>query len=151
MSLEATKPIIFAGEFRHGIDPKNRVTIPSAWRAAEGSEVFVRVHSSGSHIVAMPPEQFHKKVAKIEGRTDINAGRQQQLIRQLSSGSQICSVDKQGRMVLPPEFCTKAGLQGEVILVGAYGQFEIWNAARWSEQQVAEETENEDLANELGL
>lgn len=153
MPLETTNSLIFTGDFRHGIDRKNRVTIPSAWRAEEGSDVFVRVHRSGTHVVAMPREQLDKQVAKIEANTDIPAGVQQQLIRQLSAGAQKCNVDKQGRMVLPPEFCKKVGLEDEVMLVGAYGQFEIWNVARWDEKQAADlaNADFQDLADKFGL
>jgi len=38
-----------------------------------------------------------------------------------------------------------------VMLVGVYGQFEIWNSERWTAQQTAESADNQDFANELGL
>jgi len=151
MSFEAYNTIKFTGSFRHGVDLKNRITIPADWRSGEDGVLYVRLHTLGTHVIVMSPAQLDKKVAMIEGRTDITVGKRQQLVRQIAAGAQRCGADKQGRMVLPPEFCTQAGLQGEVALVGVHDQFEIWNTERWAAQQTAEAADNQDLANELGL
>ena len=151
MPSDAYNLITFTGQFRHGVDTKNRLTIPADWRSGEEGVLYVRVHSTGSHVTVLPPDQLRKMVAGIEARKDKTVAEQQKLIRTVSAGAQRCCVDKQGRMVLPPEFCTKAGLQGEVMLVGSFGQFEIWNTERWIAEQSAVEAESQDLANELGL
>ena len=151
MSSPAYNAITFTGLFRHGVDSKNRITIPADWRSGEEGIVYVRLHSLGTHVVVMSPAQLDKKVAMIEGRADITPGKRQELVRAFAAGSQRCCVDKQGRMVLPPEFCTKAGLQGEVTLAGVMGQFEIWNTERWTAQQATQAADNQDLATELGL
>lgn len=151
MPSDAYNSITFTGQFRHGVDAKNRLTIPADWRSGEEGVLYVRIHSTGSHVTVLPPDQLRKMVAAIEARKDKTVAEQQKLIRAVSAGSQRCCVDKQGRMVLPPEFCAKAGLQGEVMLVGSFGQFEIWNTERWIAEQSAVEAESQDLANELGL
>jgi len=151
MSSDAYNTVTFTGSFRHGVDSKNRITIPSDWRSGEEGVLYVRLHSLGTHVIVMSPAQLDKKVAMIEGRADITPGKRQELVRAFASGSHRCCVDKQGRMVLPPEFCAKAGLQGEVTLAGGMGQFEIWNAERWAAEQTAKAAENQDLATELGL
>jgi len=151
MSSHAYNSITFTGSFRHGVDAKNRITIPSDWRSGEEGIVYVRLHSLGSHVVVMSPAQLEKIVALIEGRADITPGKRQEIVRAFAAGSHRCCVDKQGRMVLPPEFCAKAGLQGEVTLAGVMGQFEIWNSERWAAQQTAQAADNQDLATELGL
>ena len=148
----SSSSIRYTGEFRHGIDSKNRITTPSDWRSGEGDEFYVRVHSSGGHIVVMPPAQLEKMVENIELRPGITVARRQELIRLLSSGARRCNADKQGRMVLPEEFCTAAQLKAEVMLVGAFGQFEIWNTERWTAKQSAAQEDNlQELAGELGL
>ena len=151
MSSDAYNNITFTGQFRHGVDAKNRLTIPADWRSGEEGVLYVRLHTLGTHVIVMSPDQLDKKVAMIEGRADLTPGKRQEMVRRLAAGAHRCCVDKQGRMVLPPEFCTKAGLQGEVTLAGVIGQFEIWNTERWTAQQDAEAADNQDLANELGL
>jgi MraZ protein len=151
MPSDAYNSITFTGQFRHGVDTKNRLTIPADWRSGEEGVLYVRIHSTGSHLTVLPPDQLRKTVAAIEARKDKTVAEQQKLIRMVSAGAHRCCVDKQGRMVLPPEFCLKAELQGEVMLVGGFGQFEIWNTERWAAEQSADEVESRDLANELGL
>ena len=151
MSGLPSSSIRITGEFRHGIDPKKRITIPSDWRSGDGAEFFVRLHSSGNHILAFPPEQLDKDVAEIEARTDLPLARRRELIRQLSTGVRRCCADKQGRMVLPEEYCIKAQLEGELILLGAYSYFEIWNSQRWVTEQAIVEIKNQEIAGELGI
>jgi len=153
MSGLPSKQIRITGEFRHGIDPKNRITIPSDWRTGDGDEFFVRLHSSGSHILAFPPEKLDKDVAEIQARTEIPLARRQELIRQLSAGVRRCNADKQGRMVLPDEFRIKADLKPEVelFLLGGYDHFQIWNPQRWTAERAVVEIKNQELAGELGI
>ncbi len=71
------------------------------------------------------------------------AARQEALRRLYSSARQV-EPDKQGRILLPDEYCKKAELSGEVAFVGVKNRFEIWNAAKWS---IAAEKEP-DVSNE---
>ncbi|MEI8234456.1 MAG: division/cell wall cluster transcriptional repressor MraZ [Verrucomicrobiota bacterium] len=99
----------------------------------------------------MTPDELDKTVMGIEALADVALPVRQQWIRKVTAGAQRCCVDKQGRMVLPPEFCAKAGLQGEVTLAGVMGQFQIWNSQRWETQQAAEAADTQEFANRLGL
>jgi len=141
----------FTGLFRHGVDSKNRITIPSDWRSSEAGVVYVRLHSSGEHVIVMSPAELDKIVAGIEAQTDVPPPTRLAWVRMVTAGAQRCCVDKQGRMVLPPEFCEKAALRGEVRLVGVRGQFQIWNAERWEAQLAAEASQAAELSNRLGL
>ena len=151
MASDAYNSVKFTGQYRHGVDPKNRITIPADWRCGEEGVLYVRLHSSGNHVIVMSPAELDKTVEGIEAHTDVPEPTRLAWKRQISSGAQRCSVDKQGRMVLPPEFCAKAGLQGEVTLAGVMGQFQIWNSQRWEAQQAAEAAHIQELANRLGL
>jgi len=151
MAQPASSPTLFAGEFRHGIDPKNRITIPSSWRAPEGGDFYLRIDTTGSFIIAMPPEEFRKIIASVETQTTASPRERQQFIRQFSGGSKECSADKQGRMVLPPELCEKIGLKGEAVLVGTSERFEIWNPERWEATKVADAPNYNNIAAQLGL
>lgn len=157
MSQDSSQTTIFTGEYQHGLDSKNRITIPSTWRSPEGAELFVRLAKPNTpfcHIEAMPRATIVEKVAKIRAQQDIAPGVQQSLISRLTSGLQLCNADKQGRMVLPADFCTKANLQQQEkknVLVGSYDQFEIWNIENREAQTAADDAALEQYANKLGL
>ncbi len=55
--------------------------------------------------------------------------------RKLFSRSQVIEPDKQGRIVLPEKLVAKAGLGGEVTLVGMGRYIEINDRARWLAEQ----------------
>ena len=50
----------YAGEFRHSIDEKNRITIPARWRR-DGTEEFVILpEANDQFLVVMSPEEFSR-------------------------------------------------------------------------------------------
>ena len=48
----------FAGEFRHSIDEKNRVTIPSRWRQSEGQDFIILPEPHHQYLLVMSVEEF---------------------------------------------------------------------------------------------
>ena len=130
MELKSAQPI-FAGEFRHAMDAKNRVTIPSRWRHGDIDEFFAILNADGGFLMVIPPEEFKRLADKVEQDQTISMVERRKFIRQFSARAQHVTSDKQGRMVLPDDQCKLLGLQGEVVLVGSYSRFEVWNPAAW--------------------
>jgi DNA-binding transcriptional regulator/RsmH inhibitor MraZ len=60
-------------------------------------------------------------------------------------------VDKQGRLLLPEEYCQQFGLRGEIVLVGAKTVIEMWNLEAWRRTQGAEEPKYKYTADQLGI
>jgi MraZ protein len=131
---------IFAGEFRHAMDAKNRVTIPSRWRRGEIDEFFAVPNSKGGFLMVMPHAEFTRLAQKVEHDPSLTAEERPKFLRHFSSKAQNVTGDKQGRIVLPDEQCKQLNLRGEVVLVGNYFRFEIWDPERW--QKATEENES---------
>src|SRR5438067_2326314 len=66
MESPPTAQPIFAGEFRHAMDAKNRVTIPSRWRRGEVEEFFAIPNLKGGFMMVMPPAEFTRLAEKVE-------------------------------------------------------------------------------------
>ncbi|MBV8416825.1 MAG: hypothetical protein JO251_16595 [Verrucomicrobia bacterium] len=122
---------IFAGEFRHSMDAKNRVTIPSRWRRGEIDEFFAIPNLEGGFLMVMPPGEFKRLAEKVEHDETLAPAERRRFIRQFSSKAQNVNSDKQGRIVLPDEQCKLLNLRSEVVLVGNYSRFEIWSPESW--------------------
>ena len=131
MEAPETAQPIFAGEFRHAMDGKNRVTIPSRWRQGEVDEFFAIPDLDGGFLMVMPPEVFRRVADKVEQDTRLTAPERRKFIRQFYSRSQHLVSDKQGRIVVPEEHCNQLELRGEVVLAGNHTRFEVWNPDRW--------------------
>src|SRR6478735_1186732 len=121
----------YAGEFRHQLDDKHRVTIPSRWRRNGAIEEFLIVPDpTGQFLLVMSPEEFARASAVAENTPGVSPRDLRIYLRQLHARAQHGSSDKQGRLLLPDDLCKQLALKGEVALVGGRGRFEIWNLAR---------------------
>ena len=141
----------FAGEFRHFIDDKNRITIPSRWRSGRTEEFLILPEANHQFLLVMPPEEFSRMSAAAENDPGVSARDRRVFFRQLHARAQHGSADKQGRLVLPEELCKTVGLKGEVALVGGRGRFEIWNLQRWKKAHEEETPTYQHVANVIGL
>lgn len=141
----------YAGEFRHSIDEKNRVTIPSRWRRDEAEEFILLPETAHQFLLVMSPEEFARMSSTAESNLAVSARDRRVFLRQLHSRAQHAGTDRQGRLVLPEEVCRKVGLKGEVALVGNRGRFEIWNLQRWKRAHEEETPTYQHVANVIGL
>src|ERR1700756_5460517 len=141
----------YAGEFRHAIDDKNRITIPARWRRNRAEEFIVLPEANHQFLLVMPPEEFSRMSAAAESDANVSARDRLFFFRKLHSRAQHGAADKQGRLVFPEELCKKVGLKGEVALVGGRGRFEIWNLPRWKRAHEEETPTYQHVANVIGL
>lgn len=145
------KQTFFAGEFRHSIDEKNRLTIPSRWRRTDADEFILLPEAKQQFLLVMSPEAFARMSDEVENNTAVNARERRVFLRHLHARAQHGAADKQGRLVLPEEMCRQLGLKGEVALVGGRGRFEIWNLQKWKHASDEETTTYQHVANVIGL
>src|SRR6185369_16013332 len=108
----------FAGEFRHSIDEKNRITIPSRWRRSKAEAFILLPEASQQFLLVMSPDEFARMSAAAETNESVSARDRRVFLRQLHSRAQHAAADRQGRLVVPDELCKTVGLKSEVALVG---------------------------------
>jgi MraZ protein len=142
--------IVYAGSHSHRLDSRNRVAVPSQWRVPgdDGNYYFAWGHQDG-FIEVYPPDMLQELLdaSKAVKRSDKMG---QTLIRRIFSNGHYFGCDSQGRILLPKKLLTHAGIEKEVVLVGAGRNFQLWNP----EQHQAEEEEDFDMLNamkELGF
>ena len=152
MAKSSRDQIVYAGEFRHAVDTKHRVTVPSRWRAVGDNEEFFAVPDpAGNFLMILPPQEFDRVKSDVEANPAIPPSDRRKFIRRFYALAQLVSVDKQGRILLPEEYCRRLGLEGEVVLIGSHSRMEIWNSQRWSDSTAAEEEVFRRVAGEVGL
>ena len=142
---------LYAGEFRHSIDEKNRITIPARWRHRGADEFILLPEATHQFLLVMSPAEFSRMSAAAENAPNVSARDRRVFLRHLHSRAQHGSADRQGRLVLPEELCKTLGLKGEVALVGGRGLFEIWNLQRWKRVNQEETPTYQHVANVIGL
>jgi MraZ protein len=136
MATQTQSQPIFSGRFRHALDEKKRITVPSKWRASDSDEFFVVPDPTSSFLLVLPPEEFQKVEQQAQENTKITAQERREFIRHFYSNAHQCSTDRQGRMLLPDDHCSQVGLKaGEVVmLIGSLKRIEIWNSKRWDKK-----------------
>jgi MraZ protein len=125
----------FSGHYRTRIEASGRLALPAAFKGAFTDAAIVR--SSGTQsLMLMTPRAFELVVDALKANDPemMLDNRKRQL---LFMGSPRISVDRQSRVVLPPELRAKVGIDGEAELVvaGAIERLEIWPAARYDAVQ----------------
>lgn len=144
---------IYVGSFRHVLDAKNRLTIPSRWRFAgdETGEVYLALPHPGGYISVLPPaevEKLHQKVSE-KALSDTEA---QEFLNQFFAVAHSFGCDKQGRVNLTDELLKHAGIDREAVLVGTMNKFNLWSPDRLAEMQSRRSGENfGDLMRRIGI
>ena len=126
------------GEYRHNMDAKGRVTIPSKFREDLGDKFFVTKGLDGCLFV-LSPKEWDRLVEKVSA---IPMAQGKAIQRYFFSGAAEVEPDKQGRILLPQNLRDHAGLAKDVGVIGAATRAEIWDEGRW-ETANASQTEDE--------
>jgi MraZ protein len=142
----------YTGLFRHTLDDKGRITVPSAWRSAhaEGDTFLATPHPEGYVAVLPPPEveRLHAKISEIQ--LSDSAG--QDFAARFFAQTQAFSFDKQGRVSLDDELLRHAGIGKDALLVGALTKFNLYAPTRWGKVEARTSGENfGDLMRRLGI
>src|ERR1700681_3202574 len=141
----------YAGEFRHFIDEKNRITIPARWQRGDAEEFIILPEAAHQFLLVMSPEEFSRMSASAESDPHVSSRHRRIFFRQLHARAQHGAADKQGRLVLPEDLCKNVGLKGEVVLVGHRGRFEIWNLQKRKRAHEEETPTYQRVADVIGL
>ena len=149
------EPTMFRGRFEHNIDPKGRVSIPAKFReilVKKYDERLVVTNFDGC-LVAYPYEEWVQLEEKASALSMVKK-ETRAFMRFFYSSAIECTLDKQGRILIPHTLREYADLDKEVVLVGQLKKIEIWSKERWGEEIVkAHENFDQisDVLSEFGL
>lgn len=136
------------GEYQHTLDSKGRVNFPVRLRESLGESFIITKGLDGCLFVYSREEW---KVLEDRIR-ELPMSKARNLQRFLFAGAVEVETDKQGRVLLPANLRDYAGLEKEIVVIGASTRAEIWSRERWS--QNSEELSSDTVAqamDELGF
>lgn len=134
---------MFLGEYKHTLDAKGRLFIPTKLRDGLGEE-FVISKGFDQCIFVYPAEEWEKFTEKLE---QLPVASQRRIRRAFYAGANECSLDAQGRIVLNQSYREYAGIEKEVVIVGNRSHLEIWSQAAWDAEQ--SNIDMKDITNDL--
>lgn len=136
------------GEYKHTLDPKKRLSLPSKWRKLLGKKLVI-TRGLDNCLFVYPLKEWQKiteKVAQLPlGQADTRS-----FNRFFLSGAVEAEVDSVGRILVPDFLKQFAGLDTKVVLAGIHDRIEIWDENRWETYKTSIESEADALAEKLG-
>jgi len=151
--MMTTEQGLYAGEFRHNLDAKRRLTIPSKWRfSGDESAQYLAIPDPNGCVTVYPPEMVAGLRAKV---SEVGMGNREgrRALARLFAAADAFSIDKSGRINLTERLCSHAAIDKSCILAGALNQFSIWNPQRYDEYMNPADDEGDliDILGDLGL
>lgn len=141
--------VMLGGEYRHGLDPKNRIFIPAKLRDELGTTFVVAKDLREKCLKLYSLEEWKNYIEPILGQA---RKLQSKVLRFLSASMVEVTPDAHGRVVLPKELTSYAEIDRNVVVVGCYNYAEVWSEEVY-EKLKAEEDIDQMIADleELGL
>lgn len=112
------------GEYRHNIDDKGRIIIPSKFREEIGIK-FVVTRGLDGCLFVYSMDNWNKIVSKLQ-TLPFTKKDARTFMRFFLSGATVCEFDKQGRINLSNSLILYAGIQKECTIIGVNDRLEIW-------------------------
>jgi MraZ protein len=142
---------MFTGSYFHFMDNKGRVSIPSRYREIlqERKDRQLTLTNFRGYIMAFPQSEWAQIEAKFAAQP-LFRKEVRDFQRFLISGAEDCPLDRQGRILVPPNLRDYAKLNREVCLVGAIRCFEIWDRQTYEgHRKQLEESITDEVLHEL--
>jgi MraZ protein len=141
---------VFLGEYRHTLDSKGRVILPSAFRE-ELEEGLVMTVGLDRCLTVHPRSDWERVVEHLRGLRTTDR-RERMFARVMLSSAQPEQLDRQGRITIPARLREYASLERDVAVVGADSRVELWEGAAWDayRDQAMADFANTERAFEIG-
>ena len=117
------------GEYRHNIDDKKRLVIPSKFRSELGNE-FILTRGLDKCLFVYSKHEWNKIVDKLKSLpfTQKDA---RNFTRFFLSGATVCEIDQAGRISITSPLIEYADITKECVIIGANDRLEIWSKESW--------------------
>lgn len=139
---------MFRGATTLNLDSKGRLSIPTRYRETlsdecEGQMVCtIDLHQPCLLLYPLPEwEKIEYKLSQLSSMNPVERRVQRLLLGHASE----CQIDGAGRLLIAGTLRQHASLTKEIMLVGQFNKFELWNEQTWY-QQVRDDIESEKLS-----
>ena len=123
------------GEYRLNLDEKGRLSVPAAWRhalhelyAPDDAKFIVTRFFEDCLVLYPEPEwlTIQQQLLAMPNEPGMRA-----FLRQFCASANVCNLDRQGRLLIPPRLRQYAAIEHEVLMVGLIKKLELWSPVRW--------------------
>lgn len=142
----------FLGSFKHSIDAKNRLTLPTKFVVKFAKSKAVITKGFEGCLEVWTSLDFDKRVNQVLSYSQ-NKKNARILSRQIFANSNEVEIDKAKRILLPTNLKDMASIKKDVMIIGVGNKIEIWNLKTYEDfcqttskefEKVAEKIDDED-------
>lgn len=142
---------MFYGEYKHTLDRKGRLIIPSKFREVFKEHYVEKIFITrglDKCLFVFAEEEWKSQEQKFKSMSFTKA-EHRKFNRLYFSGATDTVPDKQGRILLPQYLKDYAGIKKEIVIVGISNRIEIWAKEAWSQYYESQKDSFEDIAEKL--
>lgn len=125
----------FTGEFRHAIDAKGRLIVPSRLRDELAADLRVHLTVSPDGYVAMYSGQGWKELEERLLAQRSNEKEKRAVVGHFFNKAHTDTVDKQGRISVPQQLRDYARIDKDVVITGEGNHAGIWSPEKYEERE----------------
>ena len=122
---------MLSGEYRHSIDLKGRIIIPSKLRDEMGGKIIITRGLDGC-LFGYNENTWNAILEKLN-TLPFTKRDARNFTRFMTSGAITLEFDRQGRVNIPNYLAEYASLIKDVVIVGVINRIEIWSKEKWEE------------------
>lgn len=138
---------MFLGTFEVKLDAKGRLILPAKYRdQLQGGLVMTR---GQEHCIYVFPLSEFERMHEQMRQAPLTSKDARGYLRVFLSGAVDDIPDKQGRVLIPAILRKFAGLNREIVVIGAGARLEIWDSQAWETFLQNEETAFADREDEV--
>ncbi len=135
------------GEYKHSIDEKNRMSLPSKFRKELGKKV-VATYGLEQCLFVYEISEWNR-IAEDISKLGMLKSDTREFNRFMFGGAVEIEVDALGRILVPEYLKKYADLKGNAVVIGVHKRLEIWNEKKWEEYKKAIVSKADGLAEKL--
>lgn len=138
------------GTYRHSIDAKKRMRVPSKFKSELGANFIITKGTCGN-LFAFSSEKFTELYEKLTNLPLFDEEAQKPIRKFLASAFE-AEEDGQGRVLLPKELVKFANIEKNIVFIGVGNRVEIWAEEAWDKrEQEEDEGENFSILAKFGV
>lgn len=138
---------MFLGEFRHSLDAKGRIIIPSKFRESLGEDYVITRGLDGC-LFLFPMDEWKDYERELKNLPYTKQS-SRSFIRYFTASASEGTIDKQGRALIPQNLRDVALIDKNVVIIGTPSRMEIWAENVWNEYMNSELMDYDNIAEQM--
>ncbi|MFA6463668.1 MAG: division/cell wall cluster transcriptional repressor MraZ [Candidatus Paceibacterota bacterium] len=135
------------GEYKHSIDEKNRMSLPSKFRKELGKKV-VATYGLEQCLFIYEISEWNR-IAEEISRLGMLKSDTREFNRFMFGGAVEIEIDSLGRILVPEYLRKYADIKSQATVIGVHKRLEIWNEQKWEDYKKKVVSKADSLAEKL--